>query len=261
MGKVIKAPQFVQSRGGVSVDPKLEDILTTAAEASGLDVTFFSGVSGRSSGTKNHPGGHAIDIELSDSATGQTYSSYAGGAFSRGVSWKQSFPVYEQFAQTARIIQEQKYPELNDTFAWGGYWYAGSGNKSGPDMMHFQVTPGAGRMTTLRAGIGGSWQDGASEPFQKTYGITSNGGLRGPAGAQLATQVMGALSGGAAIAPFGTLRPTGSGTIDGTTIYTPRLDANGDYVPSPNKLRQADYPADVTTDPIAAYRFSSAPPR
>lgn len=197
MGSFTEGPNFSTKRGSVSLDPRLLDILQTAAGISGLNVNAFDGVDSRKqTGTQNHPNGWAMDIELSDPTTGKTYSSYGADWAKRDVPWQQSFPVYEQFAQTARLVQEAKYPELDNTFRWGGYWPAANGNPHGPDMMHFDINPNAnGNM------VGSTWDGGANPSLVKTYGITSNGGLGAPEGIRLASLVKQSLAGSGGLVP------------------------------------------------------------
>lgn len=169
------APQFATSSGRTRLDPRLLDIMHTAASSYGLDVQAFSGVAGRSTGTTNHPGGYAIDIKLVDPSTGKVLPDYQNAS---------SFPAYEKFAQTARVIQQQKYPELDNTFRWGGY-FAGGPNPE--DLMHFDINP------TLNGAMGaGSWNTGLSPTYAKTWGITgANPGLATPAGQQLVASIQG----------------------------------------------------------------------
>lgn len=156
----------------VNIDPRIMSIMQTAAASSPYNVIAFSGVQNRASGTGNHPGGYAVDVYLQDPSTGKLLTNYGGNAFKQEGSYQENYPAYEQFAQTARQTQQQLYPDLGNTFRWGGYFNAGRGNTSGPDLMHFDITPAMhGEMG------GGTWDDGASAQLQKTYGLTSNGGL------------------------------------------------------------------------------------
>jgi hypothetical protein len=158
MGKFSTSGGFSTSRGDVHLDPRLLDIIEQAAASSGYNVEATSGVAARSTGTQNHPHGYAVDISLVDPKTGQRFDNYHGDL-------PNNFPVYERFAQTARVIQQQKYPELNDQFRWGGYFAAG---KNPLDLMHFDVTPGAPKMA------GGAWNTGAVPASLKHYGIVNH---------------------------------------------------------------------------------------
>lgn len=136
---------FQARSNGVSVDPRLVDILKQAARATGIKMSFTSGAAGRRSGTTNHPSGRAIDIQLYD-ANGKPLPNLAD---------PRSFSVYERFAQAARQYQMQAYPELRNAFAWGGYFGPTQGNPSGFDLMHFDVSGNRGRM--------GSWETGLND--------------------------------------------------------------------------------------------------
>ena len=107
MGAITYAGQYVPG-----ADQALVDILTKAAEASGLNVEFPSGV--RKGDPRQHGKGNAVDITLRDPANGNAVvKNYQNAA---------SFRTYEQFAQAARQIQRQDYPDLTQKFRWGGYF-------------------------------------------------------------------------------------------------------------------------------------------
>ena len=85
----------------------------------------------------------ATDVQLTDIASGKRLGNYQDAA---------SFSVYEKYAQTARAVQMDKYPELSDQFRWGGYFGGGKGKYGAMDTMHFDVGgKGMG---------GGSWSGG-----------------------------------------------------------------------------------------------------
>jgi hypothetical protein len=82
-----------------------------------------------------------------------------------------SFGMYEKFAQVAKKVQHDKYPELDSKFAWGGYY---GGGRAGPygygsmDEMHFDIGGARGSM--------GNWEKGASPELRKLYpGLESQG--------------------------------------------------------------------------------------
>ncbi|MCW5714911.1 MAG: peptidoglycan-binding protein [Bauldia sp.] len=120
--------QFNANMGGreVAIDPRLVEILDAAAEEFPLRVVAFSGVAARGS-TQNHPAGEAIDILILD-RDGMPLANFNNAA---------GIEEYEEFAQSARRIQQQLYPELDDVFRWGGYF-----NRGGADLMHFDVHSG-----------------------------------------------------------------------------------------------------------------------
>jgi hypothetical protein len=160
MGTFSTVGNFRDKSGGVSLNSKLLDVLQAAAALSPYNVEAFSAVAGRSAGTQNHPGGHAIDLRLIDPATGKELDNYQKGG---------AFKEYERFAQMARVIQQDKYPELNNLFRWGGY-FAGGSNPA--DLMHFDVNP------KLRGAMGGgSWERGANSAYLKKWGYEGNPGL------------------------------------------------------------------------------------
>lgn len=129
-----------------AVDARLTGILSEAAERfarenPGYTVEATSGKKGRSSGTRWHPGGIATDVQITD-PTGKKLGNYQDA---------KSFRTYEKFAQTARAVQQETYPELNGNFAWGGYF----GGRYAADQMHFDLGPTRGSL--------GSWEGGLND--------------------------------------------------------------------------------------------------
>lgn len=230
MANFSEGPRFATSAGSVTLDPRLLDIVKTAASAYGLDVQAFSGVQGRSTGTKNHPGGWAIDVKLVDPSTGKVLPNYQNA---------KSFKAYEQFAQTARIVQQQKYPELGKTFRWGGY-FAGGPNPM--DLMHFDINP------HLNGAMGGgSWDGGASPAFRNAHGIVDySDGLGTPGGIRLASAVRQTLSTGAPLppanipnaAPVPRVRPASLSMSSAPTPFPAPTFSRG-LSPQPGSLAQA----------------------
>ncbi len=124
------------------VDPRLTDILNSAAQQfPGFKVDAISGL--RPGDPRFHGKGLATDIQLTDLISGKRLGNYQDAA---------SFGTYERFAQTARQIQMQRYPELADKFRWGGYFGGAKGKYGALDTMHFDLA-GAGM-------AGGSWERG-----------------------------------------------------------------------------------------------------
>lgn len=166
MGTFQTAGNYESSKGKTSLDPRLVSIMEQAAAVSPYNVTAISGVANRSAGTQNHPNGWAMDVQLADPQTGEVIPNYQNGP---------AFQAYEQFAQTARVVQQQAYPDLSNDFRWGGYF----DSKSGPsgygavDLMHFDINPNMNGATGL-----GSWDKGASKALLAAYpGAETNGGL------------------------------------------------------------------------------------
>ncbi len=162
---------FKSSGGGAKLDNALLSVLQMAAAQSPYNIIAFSGVADRSSGTTSHPSGHGMDIYLQDPATGKLLTNYAGSGFAKSGTMSSNYGAYEQFAQTARIIQQQQFPQLDNTFRWGGYFGTGNGNSSGPDLMHFDTN------TTMKGAMKGSWETGIDPTIAKRYGITSSVGI------------------------------------------------------------------------------------
>ncbi|OAI30542.1 hypothetical protein A1351_08555 [Methylosinus sp. R-45379] len=133
----------------VHVNDKLKDILDNASKSlpEGWRAQYTSGF--RHTGAINpnslHDRGLATDVQLFD-ANGKALANYQNAG---------TFRDYEKFAQAAKRYQTERYPDLNDRFAWGGY-YGGRGGRAlgygGADTMHFDLGGKRGRM--------GNWDDG-----------------------------------------------------------------------------------------------------
>lgn len=127
------------------VDPRLVDIARQAAAVFPyrVEVAPHGGYNARKSGTKNHPGGYALDFIIYDE-NGNMMGNYQN---------PKTFRTYEKFAQTMRQIQQQKYPELSKDFRFGGYF----GGRFRNDQMHVDINPTYAGATGL-----GDWQNGLS---------------------------------------------------------------------------------------------------
>lgn len=182
MGNVSHGGRFVSE----GLDPRVLDTLTTAGDIfPGYDVVLISGVADRAAGTRNHKLGFATDVQLIDQSTGQPVPNYQNGP---------AFAIYERFAQTARVVQTEKYPELNNDFRWGGYFNSKKGPKGygAVDLMHFDISP------WMHGAMGlGSWTNGATSPalFKAYPGAVTNGGLRGANGDAIVTGIRSAMAG------------------------------------------------------------------
>src|SRR5690606_33415210 len=101
----------------------------------------------------------------------------------------------EQYAQAARVYQQEKYPELNKTFRWGG------GFKQGYpfDLMHLDITPARGGSMAYY-----DWDTGfksaAFKAMPELKGEVTKG-LSGPTGARLVSQYKQALAGSGGLVP------------------------------------------------------------
>nr|WP_278520652.1 phage tail length tape measure family protein [Brucella anthropi] len=142
------------------VDNRLTDILQTAAQRSpGFKVDAISGL--RPGDKRFHGQGLATDVRLTDLASGKMLGNYQDAS---------SFRSYEQFAQTARQVQMEKYPELAGQFRWGGYFGGGKGKYGALDTMHFDL---AGDKVGMG---GGSWANGLTSSQAALWpGVSSQG--------------------------------------------------------------------------------------
>ncbi len=133
------------------VDPRLTDILNQAAlRTPGYNVQAFSGY--RAGDPRFHGQGLATDVRLVDPSTGKILNNYQDPS---------TFRTYEQFAQNAKLVQMDKYPELNDQFRWGGYFSGGKTRYGAMDEMHFDLG-GSKRLGMA----GGTWENGLT-PAQR----------------------------------------------------------------------------------------------
>lgn len=141
------------ARGADKVDPRLHDILKSAAERSGYRVEAFSGY--RPGDKRFHGKGLATDVQIIDPKTGKPLPNYQDAA---------SFRDYETYAQEARRVQLEKYPELGEQFRWGGYFGGRKGDYGALDTMHFDLGG------SKRLGMsGGSWERGLTANQRKLF--------------------------------------------------------------------------------------------
>ena len=155
------------ARGAENVDPRLTDILQTTAERSGWKVQAFSGY--RPGDPRFHGRGMATDIRLIDPATGRGLDSPGHTGHYQSAQY---YREYENFAQQARLVQMEKYPELNKQFRWGGYFSSKRGmhGYGALDGMHYDL--GGGRLGMAA----GSWEGGLNAMGRRAYpGIQSAG--------------------------------------------------------------------------------------
>lgn len=155
------------ARGAQNVDPRLTDILRTAAERSGWKVQAFSGY--RPGDPRFHGRGLATDIRLIDPVTGRGLDSPGHTGHYQSAQY---YREYESFAQQARLVQQEKYPELSRRFRWGGYFSSRNGmhGYGALDGMHYDL--GGGRLGMAA----GSWEGGLNAMGRRAYpGINSVG--------------------------------------------------------------------------------------
>lgn len=134
------------------VDNRLFEILDKAASDFPYEVRVKSGH--RSGDPRFHGRGMAMDVTLHDPQTGKKIPDYQNAA---------AFRAYEQFAQRARQVQQQIYPDMDKQFRWGGYFSGQRGKYGAADLMHFDVG-GSDRLGMA----GGSWERGLT-PQQRGY--------------------------------------------------------------------------------------------
>ena len=147
------------ARGANNVDARLVDILRTAAERSGMRAEAYSGY--RPGDPRFHGKGLATDVRLFDEK-GNLLPNYQNSA---------SFRSYEEFAQNARMVQMEKYPELANQFRWGGYFSGPKGKYDAADLMHFDLGGGSGLGMA-----GGSWENGLTTAQRRLFpGAESRG--------------------------------------------------------------------------------------
>lgn len=143
------------------VDPRLTDILQTAAgRFADYKVDAFSGL--RPGDPRFHGKGKATDVSLIDRSSGKALPNYQSA---------QSFRAYEKFAQAARQVQMEKYPELAGQFRWGGYFSGDRRRYGAVDLMHFDLGGGGGLGMA-----GGSWEHGLTAAQRAIFpGAVSSG--------------------------------------------------------------------------------------
>ena len=151
-GKFSEVGNFV-AHGAKNVNAALPDILGKAAAATGMTVEAFSGY--RPGDPRFHGKGMATDVSIFDE-NGKKISNYQDPT---------TFGKYQQFAHAAREIQQRDYPNLDNSFRWGGYFSGGAGKYGAMDLMHFDL--GGDKI-----GMGGgSWEKGLNNQQAKTWGL------------------------------------------------------------------------------------------
>ena len=115
-------------RGNVQVEPWLVDTVRQASRTlpPGYRVDIISTVDPRRSGTRWHPTGRAIDIQI--------YDDQGRALPNKGGPRLPGYAVYENMAAAAKAYQMQQYPDRK--FTWGGHFDSGVPY----DRMHFQST-------------------------------------------------------------------------------------------------------------------------
>ena len=160
-------PRYLKNaRLHTGVHRSLQEIIDIASSAMpdnySVEITSHGGKRSAKSGAlkgSRHITGDAIDILIKKD-----------GKILKNLQHGPTFRVYEQFAQLARTVQTELYPELTGQFRWGGYFKQGVP----VDMMHFDV----GRSETEMHY--GTWSGGVKPQYirelQKRYpGLVSVG--------------------------------------------------------------------------------------
>ncbi len=108
-------------------DQALINVMKSASRdlPSGYRVEMISGKDGRSTGTRNHPNGLAVDVKIVD-AEGKDISH-------QGFD-KRGFQVYEKLYRSVRIRGKTMYPK--EEWIWGGAWISKAAGYG--DRMHYQ---------------------------------------------------------------------------------------------------------------------------
>ena len=161
----ISASDFASASGQVmeyagrfnsNVDVRLLRILNEASSRFDMRVEAISGL--RPGDSRFHGKGVATDVQIYD-GSGRALDNYQNA---------RDFRAYERFAQVAKQVQTELYPELEKLFRWGGYFSGPKGKYGALDSMHFDLG-GAGMG-------GGSWAGGLTAAQRAYYpGVQSVG--------------------------------------------------------------------------------------
>jgi hypothetical protein len=121
-------------------DPRLYNLLRDSSQylPEGYSVQFKSGL--RPGDPRYHGKGMAADIQIID-PSGKPLANYQDPT---------TFRTYEQYAQAAKALRDQQYPDV--PLRWGGYFSGPKGKYGALDVMHFDLADGPMG--------GGSWETG-----------------------------------------------------------------------------------------------------
>ena len=123
-----ESDRFSVIKGDIAdVDPRLTNLLKDASRdlPAGYTVRAISGKDARSTGTKNHPGGLAVDVQIYNDK-GELLK-YDGNS----PDWKE----YEKLYRSVYIRGQDLYPDQK--FIWGGAWQSKAAGNGDP--MHYQI--------------------------------------------------------------------------------------------------------------------------
>lgn len=117
--------------------------------------------SGHRHGDRRYHGqGKAADFTIYDDK-GRKLSNYQS---------PETFRIYEKFAQDAKKIQSERYPELNSSFAWGGYFGGSLGKTYGAmDLMHLDLGG--------KRGVAGSFESGLNSEYRRRWSVSDSVGM------------------------------------------------------------------------------------
>lgn len=141
----------VERADGVKLNEKLVNVLKEASKdlPEGYHVKMFSGADDRRTGTKNHPGGVAIDLAIVD-GNGKRLADRGFG---------EGHKIYEQLAQSMRERGKDMYPGTE--YIWGGAWTVAGG-----DRMHYQIVDPDQRVPGASKSSGAyDWERGIDPGF------------------------------------------------------------------------------------------------
>lgn len=220
------------ARFNPDIDPRLREILDEAARRFDMPVEATSGL--RPGDPRFHGRGLAADVRLFGD-DGRALPNYQDPT---------AFRDYERFAQTARTVQMEKFPELSDDFRWGGYFSGPKGKYGALDTMHFDLGGD-------RVGMGGGTWDGGLTPAQRQLwpGAQSMG-----MGALDRMGGMGAVEPGASAAAeaLDRLGSTTTTAVDGLASFGDGLGTvSSDLLDSARGVGQAGLQLTTSTEAVA----------
>jgi len=136
------------SASGVALRPELVHAVAEATRdlPEGYRAEIFSAADARTTGTKNHPNGIAIDLRIIDPNNEELPAA----------GFDASLKIYERLFQSVRIRAQHLFPGRNLTWIWGGAWISQAAGYG--DRMHYQIHDPA------RPVIGASTNSGAYNP-------------------------------------------------------------------------------------------------
>jgi hypothetical protein len=241
------SPQAVPGMG--KVDPKLVDIVnrTSSYLQPGWRAEIISGyrpIGGSTTPTSLHPYGEAVDVQLYG-PDGQAIPNYQSPT---------AFRTYEQFAQVAKKVQSVVYPELNNQFAWGGYFHNGGTNPGtgklnygAADLMHLSLG---------EHGEAGTWEGGLNDTGKNTG--FDKGGAPSQGMGPIADFQMPIAPGGAPAPLMARSTPTAPARpVQVASAGVSDVPPTGGAGPLPENWAQTAAPASMAVAPPSAFTASS----